>query len=534
MEEQSKRRVERSATTVAVTSGKGSVGKTSLATNIAIGLSDSEYRVCLFDADIGLANVSILLNIQPKITFEDVLTGRAALDEAVIEGPKGLRILPGASGLERTSSTPFRNKALIEQLAALEASFDYLLVDTPAGIGTATRSFVHSCANTILTTTPEPTALTDTFTLMKTLLREGYRGRVCVAVNMLPDDQDGARLFERFQTAAHRHLNLDLCYLGHVPMDRAVTRAVLQQSPLLVYAPDSPAARHIEELTRRFTQQFPPLRGKLDFSSYWAEYPRQAPPRPVQPAAPSNNAEETCGTIVARPPEEMRELDQPESNELSRVADEAVCLLGAPEIDEGSARRLFARVERAFTARYQRRASDVNTLVYEILLQGQLSEAQHREILDALQASYQQRYGRLPDNRSSTASEQAPKELESEQLQELLDVLRPQLGKHPELARSVLRAWIAEAMRSEWWTTGASREIAEALGSAHEARFQEPLFNPSEKLRDSLQTLRDMLQTIRHAQERVLTELCSLLEEHAEVARRLEQPDESGLHGKDE
>ncbi|MGD8710697.1 MAG: MinD/ParA family protein [Ectothiorhodospiraceae bacterium] len=509
----------RSATTIAVTSGKGGVGKTSLATNVAMALSGRGHRVCLLDADIGLANVNILLGIQPSATVEDVLAGRAELESVVTEGPEGLSIIPAASGLERLASSPNAGGALVDQLRRLEQAYDYLLVDTPAGMGPATRSFVRACSNTLLTITPEPTSLTDAFTLLKALQREGYEGRLSVVVNMLPQNQDGSRLFERFRTATLRHLGIELDYLGEVPMDRAVTGAVLNQRPLLVSAPQSPAARQIVAIAERIPERFPPHRGNLEFSSFW-----DTAPLPTDSSLPVTEEPESEKSEVVTPPEEMRAVDGAESrdtSELTRIGERIEKLLLDNGADESDVRRFFARVERAFTSRYQRRANDIKSLIYEALLHDQLSEAQHREILDALHASFTQRYttGQPVGGGARQIDTDA---LSDGDLYALLQRLRPTVSGEPGLAREVLSDWITDAVAAPDWPEAASRHLAEALEAAHQARFERPLFHRDAALRENLAELRGTLRNKRHALERALTEVCVLLDEHAEVERRLQ------------
>lgn len=521
------------ATTLAVTSGKGGVGKTSLATNLGIALARAGQRVCLLDADMGLANVNILLGLRPERTLEDVFTGDAALAEVLLDAPEGLRIVPAASGLERLSrrAEPDDQARIVRELEQLEREFDYLLIDTPAGIGAGTLSFLQACDAVLLTITTEPTSLTDAFTMLKTLRRRRYGGGLSVMVNMVPADEDGERLFRRFDAACQRHLGLELHYLGHVGMDRAVTSAVLRQKPLLLSSPQAPAARQVAELARGIRDSFPPAAGSGRFARFWrswrdaaggtsddvAEATGGEAPQ-ADAAAPPSEPGERQPVITA--PRGMREAPPP-SPSLQALTDTLERTLADPELEERDARRLFASAERAFGARFQRRATDLKNLVYAALLHEQLPREHHREMLATLRASYRQRYGALPEDPppSPEALAAGMVDLGDDTLTALLEGLTDTVTGRPAVARRVLLRWLRALPEQEAWRSDDGRALLRALDAAHRRRGDAPLEGDTERLRTELARLREAAGVRRAAAERELAGVWALLDEYAALTQ---------------
>lgn len=492
---------------MAITSGKGGVGKTSVATNLAIALSRQHHRVCLLDADMGLANVNILLGIQPQVTLDDVIAGNASFADLIVHGPEGLDILPAAASLERMAvQSPSSEAALARALRDLEYRYDYLLVDTPAGIGNTTKAFVHPCDHAALIITPEPTSLTDAFTLLRALLREHYHGEVSVIVNMIPPGQDGQRLFERFRAAAEHHLHVELDYLGAVPMDRSVTRAVLNQSPLLLSAPESAAAMAIEDLGRRLTQRIGPTTGSHRFSHYWAataEQPAEAPDTPERRSPPAPEPAVGAPEVVTTP-EDMREPGPAPRLSLDELGDEAERMLADPDLPESEARRFFGRLERVFTARYKRRAGDIKTLLYESLLHDQLSYEQMREIRDILVETFARRFPdeRVPETPSTPRSPATE---------------APGPSSEPEATLTQLEQLLAGALAGQNWTIEHSRRLLALLDRLHQARFGTLLNAETADRTAEIRALEERFVATRQELQNRLTEICVLIEEHAKL-----------------
>ena len=513
------------ATTIAITSGKGGVGKTNVATNLGIALAEAGHRVCLIDADFGLANVCIVLGRQPSHTMDDVLRGEASLTDAIIGGPGGLDILPAASGLERLNdATPQARHQLPAALDRLERGYDYLIVDTSAGISPAILSFIKASDETAVVITPEPTSLTDAFTMLKALHREKYAGGLSIIVNMLPPQQDGRRLFARFNAATTRHLGLRLNYIGHVVMDQAMTSAVLRQKPLLLLNPEAPASRCLRRIAGRLEETFRPSEGSGRFSASWVDAIGQLQPLP-------DDAREQSGAIapgpdVITPPREMREAtDEAPEDPLTELARRAVERLEDADTPESDARQFLARVEAAFSQRFRRRASDLRNMLHAALQNEQLSEEQHRELMDGLETAFEQRFGRPHrDPREMLTSLVELRLLPEDTALALARQLVRELAAAPEpsavLLKEILTAAHQAAADDPKHLARLERQIRETMGAAWEQPDDDAPSNTSETV--SADLLRD-LERQRHELERRMTELCLLLTNQAGMERRLSE-----------
>lgn len=242
---------QQSARVLAVTSGKGGVGKSNVSTNLAIALARSGRRVCLFDADTGLANINILLGLRPTATLEDLLADHAGIDDILVTAPGGIDIVPAASGVASlTRLDTAAQSRLLEALHTLEARYDYLILDTAAGISNTVTLFLHAAPETLLVVTPEPTSLTDAFALLKVLQRQRCRTRVHVLTNRVADYRNSVDVYRRLANASQRYLGTRPEYLGYLPDDPTVALAVRRQQPLLTGWPGAPASRNFEALAR--------------------------------------------------------------------------------------------------------------------------------------------------------------------------------------------------------------------------------------------------------------------------------------------
>jgi len=236
---------------IAVTSGKGGVGKTNVVANLAIGLARIGKRVLVLDADLGLGNIDVLLGLVPRYTLEHVLSGSHHLSDIIIEGPAGIRVLPAGSGLPRlTSLTDVQQLILQTELELVTDKADVLLIDTGAGVSPNVTYFASAAQETIVVISPEPTSLTDAYALIKVLCREHRERRFHVLVNMVKSRREAAQTFRKLDVAAERFLNVSLEYLGFIPLDDYLPMAVIEQKAVTERFPCSPAARTFGELAK--------------------------------------------------------------------------------------------------------------------------------------------------------------------------------------------------------------------------------------------------------------------------------------------
>ncbi|HET9950925.1 MAG TPA: MinD/ParA family protein [Candidatus Eisenbacteria bacterium] len=243
---------------VAVTSGKGGVGKTNIVTNLALALARQGVRVLVVDGDLGLANVDLLLGVAPQYDLQDVILGQRSVRDVVFEGPDGIHVLPASSGVEELANLDeFRTECLIRSLGELEDEIDLILIDSPSGIGKNAISMVQVADQILVVTTPEPTSFSDAYAMIKVLSRRPLRCVPSLLVNQADSEDEAMSVARRVRTVAKRFLNLEIEYWGCVLADESVSKSVQRQEPCLSTYPYSPAASCIYSLARRVMGQEP-------------------------------------------------------------------------------------------------------------------------------------------------------------------------------------------------------------------------------------------------------------------------------------
>jgi flagellar biosynthesis protein FlhG len=246
------RRTEKHAQTIAITSGKGGVGKTNLSVNLATVLAAMRRRVVLLDADLGLANADILCNVQPRFNLAHVVAGQRHLSEVLTPVPAGFSLIPGASGLAKMADlTENDRKRIITDLEYVDETADCLIIDTGAGIGRNVLSFTSTADHVVIVTTPEPTAITDAYAVMKVLVRCGTSGKVSIMVNMARNRDEALQVHERIASVARQFLKTDVAFSGYVVADAAVQQAVRKRAPFVQQYPNSPAAQCVQAWANR-------------------------------------------------------------------------------------------------------------------------------------------------------------------------------------------------------------------------------------------------------------------------------------------
>lgn len=270
--------------TLSITSGKGGVGKSVVATNLGIELSRMGKRVLLFDADMGLANVDILCGISCEYTLIDVVEGTKQMHEILAEGPHGMRILPASSGilkLERLSQAHLIRIA--QGLQQLSEDFDVLLIDTGAGLSENVL-FFNSCVDEVtVVATPDPTSLTDAYAVIKILTRDHGVRSVVLIINRANSSADGEAAYNKLSQVCTRFLQLELKYWGALVKDDAVEAAVRDRNPVVIRTPTAAVSRCFTELAGRFDQTFTEPVGGLT-KDFWEKLLSQRFPAAAEQA----------------------------------------------------------------------------------------------------------------------------------------------------------------------------------------------------------------------------------------------------------
>jgi flagellar biosynthesis protein FlhG len=237
---------------IAVTSGKGGVGKTNISVNIGIALSQMGQRVVLMDADMGLANVDILLGVYPQFNLSHVLSGEKTLNEIMIEGPEGLRVIPGASGIQKMSElNTIEQAAVINAFSEIDHDLDVLIVDTAAGISASVVNFARASQEIIVVVCDEPTSLTDAYAFIKLLNRDYGLSNFHVITNMVQTVQQGHALFQKLSKVTDRYLDVALHYAGAVPFDEYLRKSVQKQTPVVAAFPRSKSSQALKTIATR-------------------------------------------------------------------------------------------------------------------------------------------------------------------------------------------------------------------------------------------------------------------------------------------
>ena len=234
---------------IAITSGKGGVGKTNVSINLAVGLAKLGRSVVLFDADLGLANVDIALGLKPKYDIRHVISGERTLEEIIVEGPCGIRIVPASSGVSGMASLTRQQQAgLIRTFGELSFPVDDLIVDTSAGIETSVLTFASACQEVVVVVCDEPSSITDAYALIKVLSKEHEVRSFHILANMTENDLQGRQLFDKMGRVTDRFLDVQLGYLGAIPRDDYLRKAVQQQNAVVQSYPRSKSAKALVKL----------------------------------------------------------------------------------------------------------------------------------------------------------------------------------------------------------------------------------------------------------------------------------------------
>ncbi len=234
---------------VAITGGKGGVGKTNVSVNLGLGLTQLGRRVTLLDADLGLANVDVLLGLKPRHTLKDVLDATCSMREVVVSGPQELKVVPAASGLqEMVKLGPREHAGLISAFSEIAHNMDVLLIDTAAGISDEVVNFLCAAQEVLIVVCNEPTSITDAYALIKILNQQYGLSRIRVVANMVRDAEDADVVFAKIQNVTDRFLDVSLLMAGWIPQDEQLRRAVQKQKAVVDLYPASKAAAAFKRL----------------------------------------------------------------------------------------------------------------------------------------------------------------------------------------------------------------------------------------------------------------------------------------------
>lgn len=257
---------------ISVTSGKGGVGKTTLASNLALQLGREGKRVLILDGDFGMANVDIMFNIRPSKNLHDVLRGEVGLSDILVEAARNVTLIPGGSGIfEMRNLSVFEKQALLDQVGVLGPSFDVMLIDTAPGIDDDVL-YLNSAAQEIcVVVTPDPASLADSYALIKVLNQRYRENRFSIVCNQVRDEADGQRLFDKLDEIARRFLYVSLDYRGSVPIDPNLRQATRSQQLVTRSHPDATSSQAIRKIVQKFKGYEAPEECKGSLQFFWEQ-----------------------------------------------------------------------------------------------------------------------------------------------------------------------------------------------------------------------------------------------------------------------
>jgi flagellar biosynthesis protein FlhG len=237
---------------IAITGGKGGVGKTNISANLGVALAEMGRRVMLLDADMGLANLDVVLGLHAHKNLSHVMRGESTLEEIIVTGPKGMRVVPGASGIQHMAEmSQAENAGLIHAFSEVANDVDVLLIDTAAGISDVVISFSRAAQEQIVVVCDEPASITDAYAIIKLLNRDHGISRFQILANMVKSVQEGRDLYNKMCRVTDQYLDVMLNYMGSIPYDEQLRKAVKSQKPVVEAYPRSRAAQAFKNLAKK-------------------------------------------------------------------------------------------------------------------------------------------------------------------------------------------------------------------------------------------------------------------------------------------
>lgn len=456
------------------TSGKGGVGKTCIASNMGVALARKGCRVCVFDADTGLANINILLDLHPEYTLEHVLSGEKSIGEVVIRTAEGLAVVPGASGIaECANITRAEAKRLADALADLEAEYDYFLIDTAAGVAESVLQFIESAQCAFIVITAEPTSLTDAFSLLKLLKARQYKGRLLAIVNLAVDYPGATEIYRRFAAAVEKYLSLHVEYGGFVARDDNVIKSVRLQMPVILLTENSPASRCLNALADNVLKHIGSEEAEYGLADYWKHLIAENEVRD-----PMTNAE----TFADLPPAEHA----PETASLAELARNLLAAMKARDADQEQLEAFLVQFISGFTERFGSFPQVFRQLFYRWLEAENYAAPRLVEMVATLEALYVMRHQQpmfsLEDGAARLVAQAQGSETK----------LRGLIGQFRQAYRQAFQADVfdarqefLDAMRKDDFTEERFEELQRALREEFRARFNRPYEGRGELLLES-------------------------------------------------
>lgn len=358
---------------VTVTSGKGGVGKTNLSANLSLHLAALGYRACIFDADLGLANINILLGLYPEHTIEDVILNKKSLSDVIIKNYQGIDVIPGSSGVEKIANIEADQlEHLIKSFSILD-DYDFLFFDTSAGVSKHVIPFCLSSSEIILIITPEPTSLTDAYALLKILCLNGLETSVKIVVNQCKNTAIAKQTYSKFKEVVKKYLSTDVQPLGVIIEDPKISDAVRMQQPFISLFPETIASKCIRVIAKNFLEHKTDDSEVYNIESFWRRCiglfkgplnlnGRQEDKKDTQPEA----HEHALPAEPVRQAQSAEMVKPAEQEEPVRAEEPAIPVKEEKEIDDSAEPETVYRMDKSFYSLIDKLVDSVSSISEEV------------------------------------------------------------------------------------------------------------------------------------------------------------------------
>ncbi len=253
-----------------ITSGKGGVGKTAVVANTAVSLAKIGKSVLILDADLGLANIDVVFGLAPPYNLNHFFNGENHLEEILVEGPLGIKILPAGSGIQNFTRLDAHQKMkLLDGLDSMHNDFDFVLIDTEAGISENVTYFNTAAQEILVVTTPDPTAITDAYALMKLLSTQYHEKHFNLVVNQINSEEEALDVYRKLTMVSNRYLDISIDYLGSIPEDRQMIESIRKQQVIVERHPNSNISIAFTKLAARLSSEITPIEPKGNLQFFW-------------------------------------------------------------------------------------------------------------------------------------------------------------------------------------------------------------------------------------------------------------------------
>ena len=464
-------------------SGKSGVGKTSITTNVATAMVQRGARVCIFDADSGIANVTSQLGLKLEYCLDDVLNGEKSIQEIVLKTKANVAVVPEASRVAECAYLSREQiRRLSEALRELETKYDYFLIDTAAGGSETVVQFIESAPYTFIVITPDPTSLTDAFTLLKRLNERDYSGRLRVIVNMAVDYPSATETYRRFVSVVDKYLSLKVEYGGFVAHDESMPKSVSQQTPVIDLAGNAPSSRCLFALADNLLKYIGADNYETGFSEYWTSF-LQDNSHHMDLLPDENRISEVDQPILAASEHPLAPTKLP----IDELMSQLLSAVKSHQAEKPILENFISEFVTAFREKFGGFPDEFKALLFRWLEAENYAAPRLQELMGTLEALYQARHQQpihsLEDSAARLIAQCQGSQIH---LASLIKQLRAAYLQSFQVDVIDAKQEVLDSIRRYDYSEAQYQSLQDALGQAYAARFKRPYQHPSETRLESV------------------------------------------------